>query len=225
MSSIAKAPIHFLHIGKTGGTAVRNALSGHVDTGRYRLVLHGHNVGFTNIPPGEKVAFFLRRPQDRFISGFNSRKRKGRPRYNAEWSELERRIFSTFCSPNELAKTLSESDSPSHALAISAMRNIMHLLPYQVWLTSMEYIESRIDDVFFIGFQESLLADFQTLVTMLDLPEQPELPSDDLNAHRSPQHLDKSLDDDCVAILENWYAKDNRIYHRCKRLMAKRLDG
>ncbi len=69
--------IHFIHIGKTGGTAVKYALQDYNATVlgcRYEIILHNHNFKLKDIPIGEKFFFFVREPIDRFISGFYSRK-------------------------------------------------------------------------------------------------------------------------------------------------------
>ena len=89
--------IHFLHIGKSGGTAIKHALNDakHVESG-LSFVLHPHSTRLSDIPVGDKVLFTLRDPLSRFCSGFYSRLRKGQPRYNFEWSEGESRAFSKF---------------------------------------------------------------------------------------------------------------------------------
>ena len=67
------------------------------------------------IAPGEPVAFFVRHPVSRFVSGFNSRMRKGRPRRNVEWSEGERWSFERFRTPDELARALASADPGARA--------------------------------------------------------------------------------------------------------------
>ncbi|HUN22196.1 MAG TPA: hypothetical protein PK299_03575, partial [Anaerolineales bacterium] len=60
-----KQYIHFLHIGKTGGTSINHALAPYYKTDKYILVLHSHNVKLAHIPEGDKVVFFLREPISR----------------------------------------------------------------------------------------------------------------------------------------------------------------
>ena len=69
-------PLHFLHIGKTGGTAVKHALKPVAAAGH--LMLHGHDVRLHDVAPGEQVFFFLRDPLSCFVSAFYSRQREGR---------------------------------------------------------------------------------------------------------------------------------------------------
>ena len=70
----------FLHIGKTGGSAVQHALR---SLAREDIVLCGHDVSLNDVPRGAKAVASIRHPVDRFVSGFYSRLRQGLPRYNA----------------------------------------------------------------------------------------------------------------------------------------------
>jgi len=81
---------HFLHIGKTGGTAVKTALKPLVRSGPFDLDLHRHPFTLAKIPEGEVFFFCLRDPIERFVSGFSSRQREGRPRHYRPWGPNER---------------------------------------------------------------------------------------------------------------------------------------
>ncbi len=76
-----RQPVHVLHVGKTGGTALKHALIEHQETARYRLVFRGHEVGLAGVPVGERFMFLIRDPLSRFVSAFNGRLREDRPRY------------------------------------------------------------------------------------------------------------------------------------------------
>ena len=119
--------IHMLHIGKTGGTAVKAALQKHPVTRRYVIFPHPHRVRLRDIPEGEQVVFFLRDPITRFVSGFYSRQRQGRPRIFSPWSAAEAEAFGIFHSPNELALALSSASRENKAAAERAMRGIQHI--------------------------------------------------------------------------------------------------
>ena len=75
--------LHFLHIGKTGGTAAKSALRGHENSGDYEIILHEHDFQLKDVPLGEKVVFFVRDPISRFVSGFYGRQRQDLPRHDA----------------------------------------------------------------------------------------------------------------------------------------------
>ena len=220
---MAKKKTHFLHIGKTGGTAVKAALKGHEEGGNRALVFHNHWTGMNEIPPGEDIVFFLRDPISRFVSAFYSRKRKGLPRYHGEWTAAEEKIFTTFETPNALACALAEPSSPHHALARQAMKVVRHLnRHYSVWCGEPEAFRARSGDVLFVGFQETLAADFERLKRLLDLPATIALPADDYTAHRNPADLDRSLDERALGCLRNWYRADFEFLALCKDLMAQR---
>ena len=216
-----KNRIHFLRIGKTGSTAIRTALKDGKVIGKYELILHPHRDSLKVIPEGEKVVFFLREPIARFISGFYSRKRKGQPRYYSEWNDIEKEIFSMFETPNELASTLADKDSELYPLALKAMGHVKHTEHFSKWLISKDYLKSRKDDLFLIGFQETLNNDFDKLKVKLNLSEDVSLPNDDVGAHRNPEGVDKSLNEKAKERLEEWYQEDIKMISYCKKIMPE----
>src|SRR5262245_41319225 len=118
------AVVHFLHVGKTGGTALKHALA---LTAVSRVVLHDHTTTLAAIPPGQFVIFFLQEPLSRFVSGFYSRQRQGQPRYFSPWSEDEARAFGRFGTPSDLAAALSSASDEERAAAAAAMTSIQHV--------------------------------------------------------------------------------------------------
>lgn len=209
-----KCDLHFLHVGKTGGTAIKSALSDYLVLSRYSLLLHSHETSVKDVPENSKFMFFLRDPISRFVSGFYSRKRKGQPRYFSDWRPGEKEAFELFQTPNDLANALAGGALQDAAL--KAMHSITHLRKYKHWYVTLDYFESRLADVFYIGFQETMDSDFSKIKVLLDLPDSLQLPNDDVGAHRNPQNLDKSLTPKAVAALTDWYAEDYVFFSRCK---------
>lgn len=211
--------VHFLHIGKTGGSAVRYALAPHLSSGDHVMViggwtlyLHHHDTKLRDVPEGEKVVFFLRDPTTRFTSGFFSRLRQGRPKYVSPWSPAEAKAFAAFKLPNQLARALSSTEEGERERAREAMTVIEHVKSsYWDWLESEEYLRSRWPDVLFVGFQEQLAEDFEVLKGKLGLTSGVALPTDDLHAHRTPAHLDRTLDAEALKNLREWYKGDDRL--------------
>jgi hypothetical protein len=207
-----KEPVHVLHIGKCGGTAIKYALRRSLATGRFSIKLHGHDFTLADVPPGEKAIFFVRDPITRFISAFYSRKRQGLPRTYVRWTDGEKRAFERFATPQELARALSSANSEERNAAIDAMRSIGHVKHgYSHWLGNEAYFLSRLADIFFIGFQETLARDFEILKAKLALPESLALPRDEIDAHRNPEHLDRKLDTASIENLAAWYAEDLKL--------------
>lgn len=216
-----KRCIHFLHIRKTGGTAIRYALQGCVSK-RYVVSLHGHGVKLRDLPRGEGVIFFVRDPVTRFVSGFYSRKREGRPRHYSPWRPGEEQAFSNFSSPNELAVALSSKDREERLRAIDAMENISHLSShYWDWFESEEYFRSRLSDIFFIGFQETLNEDFERLKAKLGLIYDATLPTDATKSHRTPLNFDRTLNATAIRNLRNWYREDYEFVSLCQEIEGR----
>jgi len=213
--------VHFLHIGKTGGTAVKHALRDSLALTRCTLLLHGHNVKLMDVPEGEKAAFFLRDPVSRFCSGFYSRKRRGRPRFDLPWSPGEEVAFGRFPTPDALGTALSSKDAGVRQSARDAMRSIGHLKrSYWEWFGDAEYFQSRQSDLFFIGFQETLNDDFRSLLGKIGLPDDLQLPTDDIETHRTPADCDRRLSDEAVKNLTEWYAVDYQLLESCRAAAA-----
>ena len=215
------APVHFLHVGKTGGTALTHALE---RTPVDWLHLHKHATRLADIPQGERVFFFLRDPVTRFISGFYSRKRRGSPRFDAVMSAAEEEAFAIFPTPGALAAALSSRDAAVQAAATGAMRNIQHVRDsYWYWLGSAEALWQRREDILFIGQQEYLEADVAVLARLLGLPI--ELPRDPVQAHVNPEGLDYSLSEEARANLVAWSAGEYRAVEACVELARSRGFG
>jgi hypothetical protein len=216
--------IHLLHIGKTGGTALKESLRPTCDTVDYRIELHEHNFKLRDVPAGDKVVFFLRDPIRRFVSGFNSRKREGRPHYYSPWSIGEEIGFRQFHTPNELARALSSKNSRIQRAAVTAMKSIAHVKSsYWYWFDNETYFLSRLPDIMFIGFQESLDEDFEILKKKLGLPETISLPKDDIRAHRNPRDLDICIEEEALVNLKEWYAADYEFIRLCNTVLRTNL--
>lgn len=220
--------LHLLHIGKTGGTALTYAIERYQpERGPYVISVHPHGVRLSDIPRGEGVLFFLRDPVSRFVSGFYSRQRQGQPRYFYPWTPGERAAFEHFTTPGQLATALYSTDVNQRERARTAIRSIEHLrCPYWYWFENEEYFRARLEDVFFIGFQERLNEDFEILKAMLGWPAEATLPTDDVLAHRNVSHLDRTLDEDAVANVKRWYQDDYVLIELCRHVaVARRMNG
>lgn len=209
--------MHFIHVGKTGGSAIKHALSRHLITDRYVIVLHPHETRLRDIPKGEKVIFFVRDPVKRFVSGFYSRQRKGKPLYVCEWTAAEEAAFNEFHSANDLALAVSSPNEDKRRRALEAMNGILHVSSsFWSWFENESYFSSRSSDILFIGFQEHLAKDFELLKSKLGVPENITLPFDDVQAHRNPADIDSYLEEKAISNLKTWYAKDYDFINLCK---------
>ena len=214
------SPVHFLHIRKTGGTAIGETLSPIAQ--QFGIQLHPHSTKLCEIPRDDRVFFFVRHPVTRFTSGFFSRLRRGAPRHNYEWDEGEVIAFRHFSKPNDLAEALSATDSGIRQRAHEAMHSIRHVnSSYAYWFSGEQELRERLDSIILIGLQETMTQDFEELKFLLNLPSDLSLPNDEVLAHRTPSQFDRALTPLAEQNIRRWYAEDIRFYERCVRLRAQ----
>ena len=217
-----RPPLNILHIGKTGGTALKHVLAEYASSSRYELLFRGHDVTLPDVPKDERYMFLIRDPLSRFVSAFNGRLREDRPRYHYPWREEERIAFARFKTPDQLAVALSSDDEEERQAAERAMRGIGHVnTPYTFWFPDESAFRARLRDLFFIGLQDRLDDDFESLKRKLGLPPDARLPRDETAAHKSPSGSQTQLSDVGRANLERWYARDLAFVQRCRELAPR----
>ncbi len=85
-----KQPVHFLHIGKTGGKAMKHTLRHYPASSHYAISLHPHWIRLSDIPKGGSVFFTLRDPISWYTSAFYSNRQGRPPKGSQRWSEDEK---------------------------------------------------------------------------------------------------------------------------------------
>ena len=214
-----RPPLNLLHIGKTGGTALKHVLAENAEASHYQLLFRGHDVTLADIPDGERFMFLIRDPLTRFVSAFNGRLREDRPRYHYPWREEERIAFAIFKTPDQLAVALSSEDAELRAQAEAAMHGIGHVnTPYTFWFPDESAFRARLGDVFFIGLQDRLDDDFELLKRKLGLSDHLRLSRDETVAHKTPAGFQSQLSETGRANLERWYAFDVAFVELCREL-------
>ena len=217
-----RCPLNILHIGKTGGNSLRTALLPYVD--KCSLIIHGHEITLQNIPSGQKVLFVVRDPVERFVSGFNSRLRRGLPLNLAEWTQGERIAFARFGTPNDLAAALGSENLVEQAAARAAMSEIYHpSRALSFWLHSSDYVLKRRADIVFIASTEHLNSDFECIKRLLDLPRAARLPEDEIGRHATPAGFQTCLSEEAASNLRQWYYPDYTIFAACTLLRSELL--
>ena len=210
--------VHFLHIGKTGGSAIKAALRPF--RGR-RIVFHPHWFPASSVPAGDSFFFCVRDPVNRFISAFNSRLRMGKPAGFVPWDADEEWAFARFKTPDALAIALGASDAAIAREARRALRSIRHVRQHQhEWFPAPapEYMREHRGRVVWTGFQESLDSDFEALKRILRLPADTTLPSDPVAAHRMPAGFSTCLSEAGRRNIAAWYAQDVRFVEGLRAL-------
>ena len=227
--------IHYVHIGKSGGTALKHAIR---EAGQAAIAgtdakfdkevpwdsplgpvhLHGHGFKLRHVPEGDVAFFSIRDPASRFVSSFYSRLRQGMPRYFREWSEEEEQAFKWFKTPQDLALALAKRRGKKRAQAEFAMQAIRHIRrPLSLWLGDADHLKQKLPQVAYIAQQETLDEDWQRIKAMLSLPADLELPSDPVKAHRAPEDLDRTLTPKMLDSLKDWYAEDYKLVALCEQ--------
>ena len=208
-------PLHFLHIGKTGGTTIIR-MFGNQQGKKHVLSTHSHDYTLKDVPAGELAFFFLRHPISRFVSGFNSRQRKGQPTYNVPWNEEEEFGFLKFEGANDLAESLNSADEELRSSAVRAMKGIRHVnTSFKDWLIGADYLKSNSDKLFYIGFQENFDRDVAAFYKKYTAKK---FKTEVKQLHQTPANMSKHLSDRAMKNLEDWYKEDIQLYNFCKEL-------
>lgn len=177
-----------------------------------------------DVAPPDGVVFSVREPIERFVSGFNTRLRKGWPRrVGGDWErEDERRAFARFQSANGLGEALSDPELGDAAReAMAAIGHVRHSL--KKWLKSADYVAERAGDIRMVCLTKELDAGFEHVKRLLDLPAGLTLPRDEIGTHRTPDGFDRTLSPLAATNLTAWYADDFPIYEACLALRKKLL--
>ena len=213
--------VRILHIGKTGGTAIRAAIRPHIKNGKSRhdiaMLSHGFDIVRASVEfPCADLIFFVRDPVKRFVSGFNSRLRMGRPRYNSPWSAAENRAFSRFNKVNSLGEALSAELQKDRDDAIKAIMSISHTRRgYLHYLKSIYMLEKLSPRIIFIGRQEYLDSDVDSAKSLLGIEDDIVLPTDDVGAHRTPRNHQNKLSFVAHRNLSKYLHEEYEIYNWC----------
>jgi hypothetical protein len=222
-------PYQYIHIGKTGGTLIREVLRSLPAEHRRRFRFLGHDVALPQAieeRPEMPVFFSVRRPQALFVSAFNSRRREGRPTYDRPWNRQERIAFSLFEEPNDLAESLTARDPHLRACAEFSMLAINHVRKGLRWhLRGTECLEQHRDRIVFILLQEQLEPDLRAFAARV------EVPLDDATVSPT-QRLHTSVDGDRTELseagrtnIEEWYRPHQEIYDWCADFHDRLLGG
>lgn len=192
---------------RRGGTALKTAFinSEVTSTAKGDIVLQRHGVTLADVPCGDVAVILVRDPVTRFISAFNARLRRGRPRYNSSWSKRELLAFSRYRSATRLADALHRGKLS----ATWAMTSIKHVKDHQTrWFGSVDPIQRISEGKLFVGRQEHLDADVARLSEFLALPSPLVLPRDPVAANRSTETRSAPLSPHGVEAIRNWYRDD-----------------
>lgn len=163
------------------------------------------------------VSFAANRWSD-FISGFLSRQRRGRPRYDSAWTEAEAAAFTRFDTVEKLGLGLANQSTD----AVSAVNAIFHTRNgLRFYLHDVATLDLLADRIFFLGRVDAFDADIERLKACLGIAPVVLPPSDDVGAHRNPADADRELSTAARNAIRGWLAEDYRIYAWCLKKRAE----
>ncbi|GMI28715.1 hypothetical protein TrCOL_g12125 [Triparma columacea] len=167
--------LHFIHIGKTGGTyfvdnmpEMKNA-----PFNGYSIFNHWHNLKLGNLnsdtqgheKENHRYIFFVRDPVDRWISGFMSRFRVGCPSHCHLGDEEEMQTFHLFPTPNSLAEELgTRFGNEANRKTFHTHRTISY------YIKGVDNLRSMIDRVAFVGDFRSMEQDTLFIHESMGMP-------------------------------------------------------
>jgi hypothetical protein len=215
--------VHFIHVPKTGGTAIKWTVNQYqkllMTTGeKCKITCHRHNVSFADIPVGENIFFIARDPIDRFVSAFFYCKQRLLKK------NYYRKQLKPFDTPNDLAVAL-DANHPKNLLAKKIFKRNIHMRHISDWHVSKDYFNSRLNDIRFICFTETLTADFDNLKRLLNIPSEITLPQKSKHANKIGKNIpneQKIIQEPGLTLLKEWYKQDIEFVALCKEIVASR---
>ena len=210
-TSIFRKRFHFIHIGKTGGSAIRHSLiKFNSNQKKFYFFYYGHSFKAFKLKKNQKYFFCIRNPLSRFVSGFYSRQRMGRPWSSvSKWSQNEEEAFRNFKDVNQLAESLYSNDVLLKNKAEQAMVSIKHLKDnYTTWFDK-EFFENH--KPFFVFETESLDYDFKIFCKKLNLKHF-DLSKNKITIHKNDYSEIPKLSNLSATNLRKWYANDILLY-------------
>ena len=213
-----------LHIGKTGGTSlgtlIRKMRAQNKDL---RISKVGHRFTLQAIAQkrqNAKIGFVVREPASRFVSGFNSGLRSGRPAHEHEWKTNEAIVYAFFPTANDLAEALCSKDERLKSAAQFSMKSIGHFRRgYEFHLGSVDVLESLKDRIYCVCDLNDLNDRLYEFFAPLGLDEA-KVRS---NFERRHQGTDAPpLSDLALKNLRTVWATEFEIYDYCHKKLIKR---
>lgn len=211
-----------LHIGKTGGTYLRSIVEHNIDRATNPIEHPWHRATLATTAnkygPNRRFAFVFRDPAERFVSGFNSRMRMGKPTHNAVWTADEAVTFMFFETPNDLAEALYSENERLLSASRFAMKAINHLRRnYSFYFESADNLLAERANLAACVELTDLSENLSPFLARIGLPDwqMPAIPLHN-KTPKTPSPLSKLAQQN----LHKFWAEEFAIYETCKDLSA-----
>jgi hypothetical protein len=225
-AALWKPRLHFLDVGETGGDVVRAALGGgHADEADHVVVLHGHRATMLDLPVGDALFLCLRDPVSRFVAAFQRRLQEGRTHPELAHTAEEAQAFARYPTPMALGEALAQDPTPTEvgeAVSDDPAAGAMHAIRFVRdrsidWVGGWERFEVAADEgrIYAVLRSEELEATLPTLLGSLGLPVPEGIVVPD---HLRSAPVDELLSPTAVMNLRRWFAPEEALLERCRRL-------
>lgn len=150
------------------------------------LVRSHHSRALKIIDKNDYFVVFVRSPLKKFVSGFISRLREGRPLFNTPHTAAEKVTYSLYQDPESLAMDLYHQHEQIRDMARKCMKSVIHLrMSFKSYFESVENLEAVRERILFVGRTENMKEDFDQLQIVINLPKVT-LTNDPVLAHTTP---------------------------------------
>lgn len=200
--------LHFLHIGKTGGSELKRRFNAiNKMTGKTTILNRGHQILGADLASSDNYIISLRDPLRRFESAFHSLRSQG----VRDLSEVEKQLFKRFPGVNDIAQAL-RPDSPHRSDAVFFMLYIRHFSQRQAnFLRGIDYIQRP---PMFVFRSESLDNDFEVFCEAIGV-EAMDIPFGNSNSTPAGDSYEQ-LNAENAEIIRGWYAEDELLWSTLK---------
>lgn len=192
--------VHFLHVGKTGGTELKRRFAAVNKLSPSLMILsRGHQVTAADLDQKDAYLISLRNPVSRFESAFHSLKVQKKRAH----TEIESKLFKRFPNVNDIASALDPSSKHSKE-AINYMLGIRHFSQRQAdFVRGIDFISRP---PMFIFRAESLDLDFVNFCNAIGINPN-DVPSGNSNSAPRITGLE-TLDERNSEKIQRWYMDD-----------------
>jgi hypothetical protein len=174
------------------------------------LVRSHHSRTLKIVDENDHFVVFVRSPLKKFVSGFISRLREGRPLFNTPHTDAERVTYSLYQDPESLAIDLYHKHEQIRDIARKCMKSVIHLrMSFQSYFESISNLDTLRDRILFVGRTENMKEDFDRLQSVINLPAVT-LTTDPVLAHATPPEFKakKKLSSQARHNILRYYAED-----------------
>jgi len=200
--------IHFLHVGKTGGAAIKNTLNNYI-TSQYCFFGHHHIIKLKHISNKDKVIFSVRDPIERFISAFYFA--KDRSKFIGKFFSPKACYYlDHFDTADDLAIALYSKLYKERIIAQQTMLLVPHLKEnYWYWFKNKDYLQKRLTSILYVFSCKNLNNDFLKFRDFINADSTLELPQKkDIKANVNFNKHNKTISNEGIENLKKWLTKD-----------------